>query len=306
MKMIRVLLGGALASGFAGATRAGPPAPPPFRIAVTSNMFTEVSQTDGRAAMKAWILTVAKEKRIPVDEDPMVYGSIEDAFEAAQSGRIDGFGLTMGEYARIARTIRFDRLALSIVGESETESYVLLVHRDSSVTNLAGLAGRRINLLQTPRTCLALLWLDTLMLEAGLKPAQAFAVLGTRSAKPTQVALPVYFRQADACLMTRRSLQTMVELNPDLGRKLCVLASSAEFVPSGFAFCAENPSPLRPQILEALRTLGDSAAGRQILTLTKSDRMVERPISYLDPTLAMIAHHEELMRRHLSGAGGGP
>jgi len=141
---------------------------------------------------------------------------------------------------------------------------------------------------------LATIWLDTLLLQKGLRRAAEFCGRATFVNKATKVALPVFFRQADACLMTRRSFETMAELNPQLGKQLRVLAASPEVVPSGFAFRADYHSPFREQILVEMTQLSESPAGQQILALTQADRIQERPLSCLDSALELLATHRRL------------
>ena len=40
--------------------------------------------------------------------------------------------------------------------------------------------------------------------------------------------------------------------------------------------------------------MGETPAGRQILTLIKADRIVEAPISSLDSALELLAKHQKL------------
>ena len=60
----------------------------------------------------------------------------------------------------------------------------------------------------------------------------AATVLGrfSRSTKATQAVLPVFFGQADACIASRRTMETMTELNPQLAKKLRVLLEAPKMV----------------------------------------------------------------------------
>jgi phosphonate transport system substrate-binding protein len=257
-------------------------------------MFTEVNESDARAAMKVWIQTVAKERGIPVDSDSQIYSTVEAAVAGSRTNQVDGFGLTTPEFEVMSHEIPFGRLATGVRGESTTDSYVLLVRADGGLKNVQGLEKRNLIVLRNPRMSLAMIWLDTVLLQKGLKPAREFVDRATFSSKATQVALPVFFRQADACLMTRRSFEVMTELNPQVGKQLRVLAESPALVPSGFAFRADYHSLSREQIVAEMERLAETPAGRQILTLTQADRIEERPRSCLDSALELIATHRRL------------
>lgn len=223
----------------------------PFSLAFTSKMFTEVNENDARAARKVWILTVGQDRGNPVDPEPRIYPTLQTAMAASRTNAVDGFALTMDEYGPALREMRFDRIALGVHNGSVTESYDLLVHRDSGLTDLQQLEKSRLTVLQSPRMSLAIIWLDTLLLQKGLKRANEFCGRPTFANKATKVALPVCFR-------------------------------------------ADFRSPYRNQILEEMQHLTESPAGQQILTLTQSDGIEERPLTCLDSVLELLSTHHRL------------
>ena len=266
----------------------------PFRVAFTSSMFTDVNELDARAAMKIWILTVAKERGLPVDPNPHVCPPNGNLARFCRTNQVDGMALLAPEYWRLSQELKCDRLAVSVVGGSITEEYVLVVHQDSPWERVEQLQGRTLHVLNNPRMSLAEIWLDTVLLEAGQKRTAEFFGSVTTINKATRVVLPVFFRQADACLTTRKSFALMGELNPQLNQQLRILAGSSEVVPSAFAFRSDYVSPLRMIMLDEMTRLSESPAGQQILSLTQSDRFVARPVSCLDSALELLEQHHRL------------
>ena len=266
-----------------------------FHMAFTSSMFCEVNESDARAALKVWIMTVARERKIAVDPDLRIYATIDELMAACRTNEVDGVGLVTAEYARLKQVMKFDRLGVGDYGgHLMTEEYLLLVRQDSGVERLDQLQGRTINVLNSPRTSLATIWLDTVLLEARLKRATNFFKHINYNNNASLVALPVFFHQIDACLTTRNSFKVMGELNPQLTKQLRVLAASPEVVPSCFAFRADGASSSRQQILSEMARLDETPAGKQILTLVKADRIVEVPVSSMDSSLELLARHERL------------
>jgi len=266
----------------------------PFRLAISSNMFTDVNENDARAAMKVWIMTVARERGIPVDPDPHICQTVEELVQFSRSNEVDGYGLITTEYARLSKEMEFDRVAAASNGGSCKEDYVLLVRQDSGLERIEQLQGRSLNVLQNPRMSLALIWLDTILLQERQEHAARFFKRITPFNKASRVALPVFFRQADACLLTRRSFKVMGELNPQVGQQMRIVASSPEIVPSIFVFRKDFVSPFRAQILAEMARMSETPAGQQILVLTQSERIEEHPVSCLDSTLALLATHAKL------------
>lgn len=274
----------------------------PFRLACSSSMFAEVNENDARAAMNVWIMTVAKAKNIPVDPDPHILRSVEDLVKFGLHNSVHGFCLTTPEVPRLSREIKLDRFAVGVRDGRITEEYLLLVRKDSGLTRLDQLRGHSINVLNNPRMSLALIWLDTILLESHLDRVDDFFGKVTLNTKSPQVALPVFFGKTGACLMNRASYEVMGELNPQLNLQLQVLATSPGVIPTGFAFRADQASPVSEEILAAMEHLGDTPAGRQILALTKSDRIEARPLSCLDDSLKLLAKHRRLCKANRTGS----
>jgi hypothetical protein len=275
------------------------------RLAFSSKMFTEVKVEDARAAMKVWMMTVARERRIPLDPEPKVYESLEEMLRGSQGSPVEGFGVTAEECWRLSKEVKLDRLAVGVCNGQITEEYVILVHRDSAIGGLADLRGRSLIILLNPRMSLATVWFDTLLLQKGWNPTAAFCGRVTHASKLSQVVLPVFFRKSDACVVTRRGFETMSELNPQVGKQLRVLAVSPELVPTAFAFRSDYASPFREQMLVEMGRLPDSPAGQQILTLLQTDRIEERPISCLANAFELLDTHQRLRSATNSTKAGG-
>jgi len=269
----------------------------PLRIAFSSSMFTEVNVDDARAAMKVWMLTVAKEWDIPVDPDPYISPTIEGLMMLGLEKSVAGFALTTPEYTRLSQQIKIDRVAVSLKNGQTTVNYILLIRKEIRVDSLAQLQGKNLYVLNNPRMSLAVIWLDTALLNSGLNRTSGFFSQIIRNKNASQVILPVFFGKADACLATRESFEVMGELNPQLKTQLHVLATSPEYIPSCFAFRADYTSAHRPRLLEAMGRFSDSPAGRQILALTHSDRVVSLPVSCLDQSLELIKKHTQLVKK---------
>ena len=257
-------------------------------------MFTDVNENDARAAVKVWGQTLARERGVPTDPDPFIFKTVEQLRSSLEQREVDAVALTLLEYDLIRRDVNLAPIFLTYNSGSTTEQYVLLAHRDGPVQTMADLRGRHLLSHSNPRTCLAPLWLDTLLVEAGLPAAAALAGKTTLETKLSRVVLPVFFRQADACVVTRSGFAMMSELNPQVGKQLVVLAASEAMVPAVFAFRADYAPPYRETLLAGVRDLHSSPAGQQVLTIFHSERIEEQPAASLESALELIAAHAQL------------
>jgi len=275
--------------------RAAPAAgPTPLRFGFAAETLSGVNESDARAALKVWAQTVGTERGIPVDPLMSIYPDTAALGGALRQEQVDAVTLSTEQYWQLRREIPFSALVLGKIQGKFTEEYVLLVRRDGPVVRLADLRGRSVNIHQGPRGNLGALWIETLLLEARQGRADAFWGKVTRSAKTASVVLPVFFKQADACIVTRNGFDTMNELNPQVGRQLKILAESPPLVPTVFCFRASLVSPYRDKLVAEIDQISKSVAGRQSLALFQSEQLTEQPLAMLDETCALLDRHHEL------------
>jgi ABC-type phosphate/phosphonate transport system substrate-binding protein len=271
-----------------------------FRIGLSAEMFTDVNENDAKAAMRAWGLTVARDRDIPVEPEPKVFRDHREMLAALQKKELDVLAVSTVGYDFLRRKVPFGPIFIVRVGGELTEEYLLVAHRSGPVKSVKDLAGRHIQFSREVRLCLAPIWLETLLLKQGLGPLESFAGRITLTDRISQTLLPVFFRQADACIVTRRGFETMVELNPQIGQQLAVIESSPPFVPAVFIFRADYAPPCRDDLREAICNLHNTAAGRQVLMVFNSDRIEEQPVSLLGPALELLETHARLLEGKVS------
>ena len=265
-----------------------------LRLGFTYSMFTGVNENDAKASIKALAATVSRERNIPADPDPLLFNGTEAVAAAVRTGAVDAVGMTTDEYAALAGDVRFDRFLMAVKDDDPTEEYVVLVHRAAGVTDMAGLKDKRLSVFVNPRTCLGPIWLEVLLARAGLPVTAEHFGRVTEWTKLSKPVLEVFFRQADACLVTRRGFATMVELNPQVGAQLAVLAASPAVVPSLFAFRADFSPSLKDRSLREFGVVHTSLAGQQALTIFQVGQVAERPVAALDSALALLADYARL------------
>lgn len=268
--------------------------PPMVRIGFSKMVLGNVNENDALAAVKIWTKTIVEERGIPANPSSRIFQNTTEIAAALADKKVDCICITLIEYVALGGLVGGDTVLVSVQSNAITEEYLLLVHRDSGIERLGDLKGQTLNLLEHPRACLASAWLDTLVAGKNLGPAADFFRKIVPVSKIDRTVLPVFFRQAGACLVTRNGFETMMELNPQTGQHLKVLESSPPVVPVVFCFRSDYNSPVKNQLVSELSHLYLNPAGRQILTLFQSDRPEEHPVSCLDASLKLLAEHRRL------------
>ena len=267
-----------------------------FRVGFSSMMFSDVNKNDAKAALKAWAQTVAGERGIETDPDPSILTGLDELTSALRNKQVDMVALLAEEYRALNAAVPLAPLFFAYLNGKVEEVVVLLAHRDSGIERVEDLKGLRLITHSNPRASLAIPWLNSVLLEKGLRPTAEFLGLVSQNTKLSSVVLPVFFRQSDACLVTRSGFDTMSELNPQIGKALKVLATSPKMVPTLLCFRADYSPAFKDKLFAGLRDLHLSPAGQQVLTIFHSEKLEEMPASGLQSALDLLTHCEELRK----------
>ena len=261
------VLAGLTAGLVAGEARAGAVNTPGLRIVISESVVYGVNLNDARAAMAVWTAELFGKRGIRLAPGQTWVMPSDQLLAAIRAGAVDLFCVSIPEYRKVAQYVDTRRIITEVTGGEEL---LLVVRGESGIANLEGLAGRSLLVLDGSHAMLAEPWLTLVLAREGLKPPRQFFGRIGKDIKISQVVLPVFFGQADACMVTRQGFSTMCELNPQLSRKLKVLLVAPRVVGAFLAFHKDSSQALRKPVLDRIDEFGSSAAAIQMLTLFQS------------------------------------
>ena len=105
--------------------------------------------------------------------------------------------------------------------------------------------------------------------------------------------MPVFFRQADACIVTRQVFELSAELNPQLGKQLTAIARIDNLAPGIIVIDRRLPDDIRQKIRQTLLTLHEAPDGQQLLMLFQVRKLVPFKPEYLKATEALFSEYRE-------------
>jgi phosphonate transport system substrate-binding protein len=240
-------------------------------------MFTDVNENDAKASIRAWAQTVARERGINMDPVAQLYNGTAEVIAAMKKGEVDAVSVLFDEYLAVSQQVEISNRFMTQTSGNLFEEYVLLIHVDGPIRDLAALRGQSLVLHSGARTCLAADWLDTLLLSNGWSRMDGFFKEVRKLPKLSPTVLQVFFHQADACVVAKSGFNTLCELNPQLRSKLKILFFSPPLAPALLCFRKDFDSPEKDKIMAAFERLHETLAGQQVLTIFQSEKLV--PIS---------------------------
>jgi phosphonate transport system substrate-binding protein len=255
-----------------------------IRMASIYDAMPGVNTEDARMAVEMLMRDIMERRgnRFRIRLDFLM--EFDQAAEKITTDRYDLVVLPGLDYLQIEPKVALvPRLVLSRVNQP-TEPLVLVTRHNETLKSLTK-KKMRILMVDVGRFGeTAKLWLDTVLLEAGLGPSHQFFSEIRRTQKPSQSILPVFFGQVTACVITESALNVIKELNPQIERRVQILKRSGNLVT--LLLCATpwaDKKDVDMVVAEGLKAIHDPKS-RQALTIVQMNRFYPFQPEYMDAT----------------------
>ena len=266
-----------------------------LQVGFSENVFYDVNPKDAQAITKICVEDMAvrldgEEKRAEMT----LFPSLSSIVKALQAGKLDFLMTLPLEYLKVREEALLRPVWTGSFEGMFLYEYALLVRRDSGVKDPAHLADMRLVMDTGGKGKIPQIWLDTVLLRNELPESRDLFGSIDMVDKPSQALFPVFFGQADACLIPARTFQTMAELNPQLSEQLVVLLRSPGFCRGLMCVSQSIYEEYEFRFSEALSAFNTEPQGQQLLTVFRMDKIVAFEPRYLESTQELIAEYEAL------------
>jgi len=232
------------------------------------------NQTDILAAMKVWAEVIREESGLDVDSQVRVFSDLDQAVAALRDRQVEGLTLSLPEYAVMPPGLLGGPFFRDEVDGSTRVRFALVAARGGPVKGVQDLRDARLVVHDSENSEVAVAWLDAQLAAAGLGRLRGTAAVKLEQ-KASSAVLGVFFGTADACLVRLGVFESVAELNPQVARRLMVVAQSEPIAPSLFAFRAGVPEEVRNRFVQEVLSLHESTTGQQVMRVFRADRMQE-------------------------------
>lgn len=267
----------------------------PLRVGYTFEDLVAVDPTDVRIAMEIWQRKL-NDMIGDYDLGPENYffDDIPSLINSLKTGKINAGAIPCVDYIRSREKLPVVPILLPTRNEDVVDTYILLVNRRSEFADLSGLKSRNLIVETGERGRIALLWLDTLLLKRGLPESSDFLRSVRKVDKVSQAVLPVFFRQADACIVTYDSWNTLCELNPQLKKQLRILEQSPGYLGAVFVIRKDFPLQSMETFVKNVLAVQTKPECKQMLMLFRFNGLVKFEQSHLKTIEALVKEHDAL------------
>jgi len=257
--------------------------PSVLRLGLDLRTLTTADPEDIKVAFTVWVEDLAKQLELDLAIDARIFNEPNELVESLRHEDVDLLVVNTLTFLDVRTSIPLDPVLVIQHSDGVGQEYALIVHRKRQSAGLAGLRGRRVAMQGGGIGDIPRVWLDVLLSRQGLPPASRFFGSLRSKVEPSKCVLPVFFEEADAAVVGVATLDTMVELNPQLGRELVVIERSEPLVETIACFRRSyRNAKVRSLFFEKAFKLDEYPAGRQIMTLYRVRQMLLFRDEYLD------------------------
>jgi ABC-type phosphate/phosphonate transport system substrate-binding protein len=220
--------------------------------------------------------------------------NVATAVQRIRNKRLHGLSMDIARYHLLKEEVNLKPVFLSSNVIQPIESYLLLVYRDTDWQRLSSQSFRRLVTETKGSAYIGHMWLETVLHERKLPVSNTYFAEIIEASKPARVILPVFFRQADACLALESAYRTMVELNPQISKQLTVLAKSPGIIRT--IHCATDM--LSQEYIDRFKRgvrLESTVNGRQLLLIFRSKKTFLFKPEYLIPSETIFQNYRQIM-----------
>ncbi len=235
------------------------------------NTLKGVNIKDARVAMEMYFNRASHDYPTYTVKFEMLT-DVASTAQMIRQGRLHFIGLSGADYLDLRDLYPVVPLFVSSQVNEPVEPYVLVVRKGMTLEKMAQLRQRRLRVEHIAGRRIDLMWLDVLLDEHALPAKDSFFTSIQETEKPIRIILPVFFGQAEACLVSQSAFDTMIELNPQVGRKLTVLKRSPGFIKSVTCVADYIDDALADKVVGAAMDLRRVEYGRQLMLIFKTKR----------------------------------
>ena len=271
-----------------------------IRFGALSDIYPNISKKDGHMTLELLMQKAMVKKSYPYSVK-LVFIDPEPALpEAIQRGGYHFVTLSSVDYYKNRNAVHLEPILIPSKSGKPVENLLLLVGKDQTLSTILDKEERYLIMEGGAIGDLSKIWLDTLLLGRGLPDSTQFFTKIRNVKKPGRAVLPVFFNQADACVVTKDALESIEELNPQIGRQLKSLYQSEGLV--RFMICATR-GPTRKDINTLIKETINMARNpdiRQTMTVIQMKGFLKITPDDLAATEKLILHHAKITKPQIS------
>jgi ABC-type phosphate/phosphonate transport system substrate-binding protein len=263
-----------------------------FILGYAMKTLYDVDMKDAQAAFNLWGKELGDQSKVQVDI--RMYDTTEDLMKDFRQKIIDFAMVKTIDYFNIQNKDNIDteHVLTNVRNGEKGHKYLMLVRSDTPFSHIKDLRQKKISVVKWDE--IGMLYLDVFLMKNKFPGTNSFFASVEDKYKVSQVALSVFFGQADACLIPDVNYKTITELNPQIKLQMRALTSSENMLAGVGFFRQDYDDVLKKIVLNAILNMGNTARGKQILLLFKSEKFTIVEAKDIEPVGNLLKDYRGL------------
>lgn len=268
-------------------------------IGYIESAFYDLRVKDAQIALEMWGSSLINRETSPLNKvSALIISSFAELDAAVAHEELDVAIMGTLDYLNLTKQDLLEPVLVPRSREDCMQNYLLLVRRDRGIKELGQLRNGRLAFSLGGESDIPKVWVDNLLLKAGLCRLETFFQEIKYVDKAAQAVLPVFFKQADVCLASSRSFDSLKELNPQIGNELEILATSPSLLRGLICFRKSRDPVEKRRTLEVMADIHEDPQGQQILLLFHEERLAPFQSSHLDSAKALVQEYKNRLAKN--------
>lgn len=269
-----------------------------FGVAFLRSMFSNVDYNDAKAAIKVYIEELQKALLSGYGMKPVMFDNTEDLLRTYKKYNLADITLNTVDFLKYRKKLSLYPILVSSGRTSPLEEYYLLVRKDKNIYRLQDLADKKLGILSKGNNPLPYMWLDVVLNKNKIYSRNKFFEKIIQGKTESQLIMSVFFNQLSACIVSKTSFETIIELNPQIEKQLKILKTSPAFLLTVSSFTKNfQDSPYSSDLKRQLIKLDSYSAGKQLFILTKTEKLVRFKEIYLKSVIKLYNEYSKLPKK---------
>lgn len=222
----------------------------------------------------------------------LVFDSTQDLYNAFDRDQIHGIFGTPLEYIQREAKMKPQMMAIHYRNATLKQSLIMLVRSADNIKSIKDLRGKRLSMRNTQD--MEKLFLNTLLLENQEPELDSFFAEQLIPKNINTGIMDVFFGRSDITLVRESEYKTAIELNPQLAKKLTILAESEPFLVLVAGAKITMPNKAHQAAMQSLVDLSSTEKGKQLMRIIHAESFEEVSNTDLDNVRELMKRYKTL------------
>lgn len=258
-----------------------------LNVVFDRSYFSSMNHRDALLAVKLWFEKFSETVDAEMEVEVTSFDNNEALVGLLERDMADVMILSSKGYFEVPANVRSKITPIfstEIEDSSIQKCYHLLVKQSSDIQEWADLEGKKLLILNNYRCHLTEDWFKHSLKKIDV-PWTSVRLEVADSVSET--ILPVFFGNADACIVGDEGFEMMKELNPQIGKMLKPVETSPKIVE--VIICMRNGYTFNRELLiESILDFHNNPSGKQVMMLFQISRIVRFQENSLDPIESIL------------------